>query len=140
MYIIPDPYFDKLNLDHIQSLLLSSDDIIILNYLAEKVHVHRWPQDSPVWDPAMTNRLDQSINKNPDKKHITIKDNTLLIENFTFRSLCNIGVSVPFFKEECTMILEAQFCDLYAHIHITTRSENYIDIFHQLTTWKKNLI
>ena len=109
-------------------------------YLAEKVHVHRWPQDSPVWDGSTTHLIDKSINKNPENKRIVITDTLLQIEDLKFHSLCKIGVSVPFFKDECTMILESQFgSSLCAHIHITTRSEDYIDIFNQLTAWKKKM-
>jgi len=62
--------------------------------------VHRWPQDSPEWDDSTKKQLDDSINKNPEKKQITIKEKTIQIENFEFTSLQNIGISVPFFKEE----------------------------------------
>ena len=109
-----------------------------LQYFADKVHVHRWPQDSPVWDDLTKKQLDASINKNSQKKHITVKDNYLKIENFEFNSLQKIGVSVPFLKEESTMILEAKFGDLFAHVHITTKSKDYLDIFNNLTLWSKS--
>ncbi|MCH9658432.1 hypothetical protein K0U27_07025 [archaeon] len=108
-----------------------------LQYFADKVHVHRWPQDSPVWDDLIKQQLDASINKNSQKKHIIVKDNYLKIENFEFNSLQKIGVSVPFFREESTMILEAKFGDLLAHVHITTKSEDYLDIFNKLALWSK---
>ena len=109
-----------------------------LQYFADKVHVHRWPQDSPIWDESTKKQLDESINKNPKKKNILVRDNYLKIENFEFNSLQKIGISVPFFKEESTMILEAKFGKLLAHIHITTKSENYLDIFNTLTLWSKS--
>ena len=81
-------------------------------------------------------KLDDSINKNPEKKQVTIKEKIIQIENFEFTSLRKIGVSVPFFKEECTLIFEAQFGKLFAHVHITIKSKNYVDIFNQLVSWK----
>jgi len=109
-----------------------------IKYLSDKIHVHRWPQDSPLWDDLTQKQLDDSINKNSEKKQITIREKTIQIENFEFTSLKNIGISVPFFKDECTLIFEAQFGKLFAHVHISMKSENYVDVFNQLTSWKKN--
>jgi len=107
-----------------------------IKYLADKVHVHRWPHDTPIWDDFTKKQLDDSINKNPEKKQIIVKDKIVQVEKFEFNSLKKIGVSVPLFKNECTMVFEAQFGALFAHIHITTKSENYIDIFNLLITWR----
>ena len=107
--------------------------IFELEYFADKVHVHRWPQDSPIWNDAVKGQIDEFINKNPKKKQIIVRDNYLKIENFEFNSLKKIGVSVPFFKNECTMILEVQYGLLYAHVHITTKSDDYLEIFNKLT-------
>ena len=107
-----------------------------IKYLADKVHVHRWPHDTPIWDDFIKKQLDDSINKNPEKKQIIVKDKIVQVEKFEFNSLKKIGVSVPLFKNECTMVFEAQFEALFAHIHITTKSENYIDIFNRLITWR----
>jgi len=107
-----------------------------IEYLSDKIHVHRWPKDSPIWDDSTQKKLDDSINKNPEKKQVTIKEKIIQIENFEFTSLTKIGVSVPFFKEECTLIFEAQFGKLSAHVHITIKSKNYVDIFNQLVSWK----
>jgi len=108
-----------------------------IQYLSDKIHVHRWPQDSPVWDISIQKELDDSINKNSEKKQVTIKEKIIQIENFEFTSLRKIGISVPFFKEECTVIFEAKFDDLFAHVHITIKSENYVDVFNHLTSWKQ---
>jgi len=108
-----------------------------LEFLADKVHVHRWPQDSPVWDDSTKKQL-ESINNNSQTKQITLRDNYLQIEGFEFHSLKKIGVTVPFFKEECTMIMEVQFGELLAHVHITTKSKDYLDIFNKLITWSKS--
>ena len=109
-----------------------------LEYFADKVHVHRWPQDSPVWNETVKRQVDEFINKNPNKKQIIVRDNYLKIENFEFNSLKKIGVSVPFFKNECTMILEVQYGELYAHVHITTKSDDYLEIFNKLILWSKS--
>lgn len=108
-----------------------------IQYLSDKIHVHRWPQDSPVWDDLVQKQLDSSINKNSEKKQVTIKEKTIQIEKFEFTSLKKIGISVPFFKDECTMIFEAKFGDLFAHVHIIIKSKNYVDVFNQLTSWKQ---
>jgi len=107
-----------------------------LQYFSDKVHVHRWPQDTPIWDDFTQKQLDDFINKNPEKKQVTIKEKTIQIENFEFNSLKKIGISVPFFKDECTMIFEARFGNLFAHVHITIKSENYVDVFNQLISWR----
>jgi len=109
-----------------------------IRYLSDKIHVHRWPQDSPVWDGLTQKQLDDSINKNPKKKQVTIKEKIIQIENFEFTSLTNIGISVPFFKEECTLIFEAQFGKFFAHVHISIKSKNYVDVFNELIIWRQN--
>ncbi len=110
-----------------------------IKYLSEKIHVHRWPQDSPIWDDSTQKQIVDSINKNPKKKQVTIKEKTIQIENFEFNSLNKIGISVPLFKDECTMVFEAQFGELYAHVHITIKSKNYADIFNELTSWRNTV-
>jgi len=110
-----------------------------IKYLSDKIHVHKWPQDSPIWDDSTQKEIDDYINKNPKKKHVTIKEKIIQIENFEFNSLKKIGISVPLFKDECTMIFEAQFGELFAHVHITIKSRNYIDIFNQLISWRSRV-
>ncbi len=109
-------------------------------YLAEKVHVHKWPQDSPIWDDFTQKQVDDSINKNSKKKQVIIKEKTVQIENFEFHSLKKIGVSIPFFKDECTVIFEAQFDKFFAHVHITKKSGNFLELFNQLMSWKNNFL
>ena len=110
-----------------------------IKYLADKVYVHRWPHDTPLWDDSTKKQLDNLINKNPQKKQIVVKCESVQIENISFVSLKKIGISVPFFKDECTMILEGTFGEFFAHIHITTRSDNFLEIFNQLISWRKNV-
>ena len=103
-------------------------------YLADKVHVHHWPKNSPTWSESLQHKLDISINKNSQKKEIIFGSDDLYIENFQFTSLQKIGISVPFFKEECTIIFEAQFEQVFAHV--TFKSHSFLDIFNQLISWK----
>jgi hypothetical protein len=107
-----------------------------MHYLADKVFVHHWPKDSPIWSDSLQQKLDVSINKNSSKKEIIVDSDIIQIENFKFSSLQKIGISVPFFKEECTIIFESQIEDVFAHVHITIRGDNFIDIFNQLISWK----
>ena len=110
-----------------------------IKYLADKVFIHRWPHDSPNWGDSVKKELDDSINKNSNPKQVTIRDKTIQIENFEFHTLKKIGISVPFFKEECTVIFEAQFQELFAHVHITIKSENFVDVFNQLISWRREV-
>ncbi len=79
------------------------------------------------------------LTKIQKKKQIIVKDKIVQVEKFEFNSLKKIGISVPLFKDECTMIFEAQFGELFAHVHITTKSENYMDIFNQLISWRRRV-
>jgi hypothetical protein len=108
-------------------------------YLAHKVFVHHWPKDSPIWPDSLQQKLDVLINKNSNKKKIIVDSDVIQIENFKFFSLQKIGISVPFFKKECTMIFESQFENVFAHVHITMRDDNFVDIFNQLISWKNNI-
>ncbi len=116
--------------------LLSNSEI---KYLSEKVHVHKWPQNTQIWDDFTQKQIDSTINKKTDKKQITIADDVVNIENIEFHFLKKIGVSIPFFKDECTLIFEAQFGELFAHVHITKKSGNFLELFNQLMCWKNNV-
>jgi len=107
-----------------------------ISYFADKVFVHHWPKNSPQWSDSLQKKLDVLINKNSDKKEIIINSHTIGIQDFEFTCLKKIGISVPFFKEECTMIFEAQFKDVFAHIHITIKSNSFLEIFNELISWK----
>jgi len=116
-------------------LLLSEFE---MQYFADKVFVHRWPKNSPSWPDSLQEKLDLLLNKNSDKKKFIVNSNSIKIHDFKFTSLKKIGISVPFFKEECRIIFEAQFEKVFAHVHITIKSDNFIDIFNELISWKKN--
>lgn len=111
-----------------------------IKFFAEKVHVHKWPQNTPIWDDLIQDQINESINKKIEKKQIVINSEILKIENFKFHSLKKIGVSIPFFKDECTLILEAQFQNLFAHIHITKKFGNFLELFNQLMSWKESTL
>ena len=109
-----------------------------ISYFAEKVFIHHWPKDSPKWNESLQKKLDDNINKNSKLKKIVVNSETVLIEEFVITNLKKIGVSVPFFKNECRIIFEGQFENIFAHIHITTKSDNFLNIFNQLMSWKNN--
>jgi len=108
-----------------------------LKYDAEKVHVHRWPRDSPTWDESTIAELDTTINKNLEKKQIIVGEDTVKIQTIKFYSIKKVGVTIPLFKDECTVIFEAKFGELFAHVHITTKNDTYLDIFNQLIDWRR---
>ena len=119
---------------YLSSLSLSEFQI---NFFADKVFVHHWPKNSPSWSDSLQKKIDASLNKNSDPKKIIVNSNSIQIKDFEFTCLKKIGVSVPFFKEECRIIFEAQFEKVFAHVHITIKSNNFIDIFNELISWKK---
>ena len=119
---------------YLSSLSLSEFQI---NFFADKVFVHHWPKNSPSWSDSLQKKIYASLNKNSDPKKIIVNSNSIQIKDFEFTCLKKIGVSVPFFKEECRIIFEAQFERFSAHIHITIKSNNFIDIFNELISWKK---
>ena len=110
-----------------------------INFLAEKVHVHKWPMKSPDWSKSVSEKINLYLNKNQEKKQVCIKEKIIKIDDFSFVELKKIGVTVPFFKKETTMIFEGQTMDSFAHVHITTRSKNYLEIFNNLMSWKNRL-
>ena len=109
-----------------------------VEFLAEKIFVHRWPHDTPLWGAEVKEQLDSSINKKTEKKHVTVTGKTVKIEEFEFHSLKKLGISVPFFKNECRMIFESQFGEgLFAHVHITMKKGEFLEVFNQLMAWKR---
>ena len=43
-----------------------------ISYLAEKVFIHHWPKDSPLWDESLQKKFDECINKNSNSKKIIV--------------------------------------------------------------------
>ena len=108
-----------------------------LKYNADKVHVHRWPQNSPIWNESIVTQLDDIINKNPKKKQIIVGKDTIQVQTVKFYSISKVGITVPLFKDECTLIFEGRLGELFSHVHVTIKNENYLDIFNQLIEWRK---
>jgi len=107
-----------------------------IKFLAEKVHTHYWPLDSPKWSDSINNQVDKNINKNKEKKLVVIKNNIILIDNYEFTSLKKIGLTIPLFKKQFTLVFEGRFDKFYAHVHVTTHEENYLEIFNKLVHWR----
>jgi len=110
-----------------------------IKFLADKIHIHKWPQDTPPWSTSIQKQIDDSINKKLDSKQIIINHKIIEIENFQFHSLKKVGVSIPFFKNEFRLIFEAEFDGLFAHVHITKKAGNFLELFHQLMSWKNSI-
>ncbi len=105
-------------------------------FSADKVHVHHWPLNFPVWSKSTKEKVDLDLNKNTEKKKIMINDLQIRINDYEFDKIKKVGVTVPLFKKETTMVFEGHFVDSNAHIHITTKSQNYLEIFNKLMLWK----
>lgn len=111
----------------------SSTEII---FYANKVYVHHWPLDSIPWDELTKNQVDLEFNKNPDIKKISIKDDKIKINELEFEEIKKVGVTIPLFKKETTLVFEGKFGDFFSHVHITTQSRDYLEIFNKIMTWK----
>lgn len=105
-------------------------------FFAEKIHVHHWPLTSPNWNNSTKNKVDINLNKNKEKKKIIVTNNKININGFHFDKIKKVGITVPLFKKQTTLVFEGHFEDFDAHIHVTTSSENYLDIFNNLMSWK----
>ena len=118
-------------------LLLNEDSQFIeIKFMAEKVHIHYWPPTTLKWSETITRKVDQDLNKNKEKKKIMIKKEIILINNYEFKSIKKIGLTIPLFKKESTMVFEGKFRGFHAHVHITTREEDYLEIFNKLVQWR----
>ena len=107
-----------------------------LEFLAEKVYVHKWPQNSPIWSDSIQERVDRDLNKNNEQKKILVTQKKIGINDYDFLKIKKVGVTVPLFKKEATMVFEGNFQNLDAHVHITTSSSEYLDIFNSLMAYK----
>ncbi len=105
-------------------------------FFANKIHVHRWPMNSSIWSNSTREKVDLDLNKNREKKKIMINDQQIKINDYDFDKIKKVGITVPLFKKQTTMVFEGRFGDSAAHIHITTYSQNYLEIFNKLMLWK----
>ena len=105
-------------------------------FFADKIHVHHWPLNSSNWSDSTKEKVDLDLNKNTEKKKIMIDEQQIKINDFDFDKIKKVGITVPLFKKQTTMVFEGHFGDSDAHIHITTYSQNYLEIFNKLMVWK----
>jgi len=117
-------------------LLDEKSHIFEIKFMAEKVHVHYWPPDTLKWSESLAQRVDQDLNENRERKRIIVKKEIIFIDNYEFRAIKKIGLTIPLFKKESTLVFEGKFEEFHAHIHITLRGENYLDIFNKLVEWR----
>jgi len=107
-----------------------------IKFFAEKVYIHHWPPETPKWSNSRKDKVEADINKNKEKKQIIIKNKTVKIDNYTFNPIRKIGLTIPQFKRQSIMIFEGHCEEFDAHIHITTKSKNFLEIFNQLMKWR----
>ena len=105
-------------------------------FFARKVYFHHWPPDTPKWDTSMKEKVEKYINTNKEEKHILIFDKYIQINEYVFCPVRKIGLTIPQFKRQSTMIFEGHCEEFDAHVHVTTRSENYLEIFNKLMKWR----
>jgi hypothetical protein len=107
-----------------------------IQFVADKVYIHHWPPETPKWSQSRKDNITKEINENKGKNKITIKDKLVQIDGYVFTSVRKIGLTIPQFKRQSTMIFEGHCEEFDAHVHITTRSKNYLEIFNKLMIWR----
>ena len=117
-------------------LVLSESYSVEMRFFAEKVYFHHWPPETSSWNESRKDKVEEDINKNKEKKQIVIKDKTVQIDDYLFDPIKKIGLTIPQFKRQTTMIFEGHCQEFDAHVHITTRAKNYLEIFNQLMKWR----
>jgi len=115
---------------------LPKNEFSEINFLADKVHIHHWPLDTQKWSEIISRQVDKDINKNNEKKQLAIKGNAIKIDNYEFKKIKKVGVSIPLFKKQCTLVFEGCFSEVYGHIHVTTKADDYLHIFNKLMNWR----
>lgn len=116
----------------IQKLLSDSMEI---EFLSEKIHAHYWPMNTPKWSDSIKTLVDNEINNNKEKQ-VKIKTKIIQINNFTFTDICKVGLTIPLFQKRFTMVFEGHFDKFYAHVHITSKTLDYLEIFSRLNLWR----
>ncbi|MBS3921538.1 MAG: hypothetical protein KGZ37_00115 [Nitrosarchaeum sp.] len=115
---------------------MSKNEFSEINFLADKVHIHHWPLDTQKWSDEIITQVDKDINKNNLKKQLAVKDKTIRIDKYEFKKIKKVGVTIPLFKKQCTLVFEGYFKEVYGHIHVTTKEDNYLEIFNKLMSWR----
>ena len=107
-----------------------------IRFISSKVHVHHWPPETPKWSQKRKDIIKHDLNQNK-KNQIVIQDTLVSINGYEFKDIKKVGITVPLFKKQCTLIFEGQCQEFNAHVHITNTEENYLDIFNKLMAWRK---
>ena len=108
-----------------------------IKYLADKVFVHHWPKDTEKWSDYRTQQIELELNKNKEKKQIVVFDKKIHVDNYEFDSIKKVGITMPQFQRQNTMIFEARCQEFNAHVHITTKSDNYLEVLNKLVAWRE---
>ena len=104
-------------------------------FVAHKVHIHRWPPDAPEWSPQRRREIG-AANSGRGPRRVSVAGATLRVGGYLFGSIRRIGITVPLFKRQCTVIFEGRCEEFHAHVHITTKSSDYLETFNSLTRWR----
>jgi len=115
---------------------LSKNEFSEISFLADKVHIHHWPLDTPKWPELIVSQVENDINNKKLKKQLAIRDKTIWIDKYEFKKIKKVGVTIPLFKKQCTLIFEGYFKEVYGHIHVTTKEDDYLEIFNKLMAWR----
>jgi len=107
-------------------------------FFANKIHVHPWPLKSPIWSESVKKNINLDLNNNIEPKEIMVHNCQIKINNYDFNKIKKVGLTIPLFKKETRMVFEGQFSGYDAHVHITTNSKDYLNIFNKLMGWKNN--
>lgn len=107
-----------------------------IKYLAEKIFVHYWPQNAPKWSDERKAKIDIDINKNKEKKQVIISSKSIKINDYEFSAIKKVGISIPMFQKQSTLIFEGHCQEFDAHVHITTKEDNYLEICQKLSAWR----
>ncbi len=107
-----------------------------IKFLSTEVYIHRWPLDSPVWCEERKKQIDSQFNQNKEKKRIEILAKSIRIEDLEFCSIKKVGISIPMFKKQNTLIFEGNCQEFDAHIHVTTKEDDYLQVFEKISAWR----
>ncbi|MDA7959133.1 MAG: hypothetical protein MPJ08_00175 [Nitrosopumilus sp.] len=104
----------------------------MIEFYSDRVHAHALPGGAP-WGEAAAASISGA--NSPGRKRVRIDGRSVTVGDLAFGPVSRVGVTVPLFKRECTMVFEGHFGGGSAHVHITARS-NYRDVFAALTSWR----
>ena len=107
-----------------------------IRFQAGKILIHHWPKDTPKWSEERESEIDSKINKNPDKKQIIISERMIKINDYEFSTIKKVGISIPMFQKQSTLIFEGHCQEFDAHVHITTKEDDYLEVCKKLSNWR----